>query len=324
MPANTDWEMPAEVQPKPGDYSFDLDAALTAVVGLKAHIPEDAFTASVLGTEREGSAVVIRPDGLVLTIGYLITEAETVWLTSADGRAIPGHALAYDFETGFGLVQALGRLNLPVLRFGDPSKLQGGERVVLAPEGGRRHALEARIAARREFAGYWEYLIEGAIFTAPAHPAWSGAALIGEEGELLGIGSLILQGEAGGTRRDMNMIVPINLLPPILNDLLSIGRPNTPVRPWLGLYAADSEDGVVVAGLADGGPAEQAGVRAGDQIIAIGDGQISDLSSLWRSVWARGSAGVEVPMQLSRDERTVEARLRSADRASFLRRPAMH
>jgi S1-C subfamily serine protease len=324
MPANTAWELPAEVQPKPGDYSFDLDAALTSVVGLKAQIPEDAFTASVLGTEREGSAVVIRPDGLVLTVGYLITEAETVWLTSADGRAIQGHALAYDFETGFGLVQALGRLNLPALSFGDPSGLEGGERVILAAEGGRRHALEARVAGRREFAGYWEYLIEGAIFTVPAHPAWSGGALIGEDGRLLGIGSLILQGETQGTRRDMNMVVPINLLPPILDDLLSYGRPNRAARPWLGLYAADTEDGVVVAGLADGGPAEQAGVRAGDQIVAIGDGRISDLGSFWRMVWARGSAGVEVPLRLSRDERTVEARLQSADRASFLRRPNLH
>ena len=324
MPSKTYWEMPAEVQPKPGDYSFDLEAALTSVVGLKAHVPEDAFTASVLGTEREGSAVVIRPDGLVLTIGYLITEAETIWLTTADGTAIPGHALAYDFETGFGLVQALGRVNLPALSFGDPSTLQGGERVVLAAEGGRRHALEARIAGRREFAGYWEYLIDEAIFTVPAHPAWSGAALIGEDGRLLGIGSLVLQGESQVGRRDMNMIVPINLLPPILNDLLTYGRPNRPVRPWLGLYAADTEEGVVVAGLADGGPAEKAGVRAGDQIVAIGEGRVSDLSSLWRSIWARGDAGVEVPMRLTRDEKIVDARLRSVDRASLLRRPNMH
>ena len=178
MPRNLDWEIPGEIQPKPGDWSFDLDRALGAVLGLRATIPEDAFTAGSLGTERAGSAVLIRGDGLVLTIGYLVTEAETIWLTSANGGAVPGHVLAYDQETGFGLVQTLGKLNVAPLELGVGMRVGAGDQAIMAAEGGRRHAISARVVARQEFAGYWEYVLDRAIFTAPAHPFWGGAALI--------------------------------------------------------------------------------------------------------------------------------------------------
>src|SRR6516225_8505364 len=240
MSKTVDWEIPAEIQPKSSDCAFDLDAALGAVLGLRATIPEDAFTAGTLGTERAGSGVLIRKDGLVLTIGYLVTEAETIWLTSAGGGAVRGHVLAYDQETGFGLVQALGKLNVPPIDLGIGVRVGAGDRAIMAAEGGRRHAIAARVVARQEFAGYWEYVLDRAIFTAPAHPFWGGAALIG---------SLHVQHSSGRElRRDVNMVVPIDLLPPILDDLQTYGRPNCPVRPWLGLYAAEVDDAIVVAG----------------------------------------------------------------------------
>jgi S1-C subfamily serine protease len=262
MPRDVDWEIPGEIQPKPGECSFDLDRALGAVLGLRATVPEDAFTAGTLGTERAGSGVLIRDDGLVLTIGYLVTEAETIWLTTAAGGAVPGHVLAYDQETGFGLVQALGRLNVEPLELGVGIRVGAGDRAIMAAEGGRRHAISARVVARQEFAGYWEYVLDHAIFTAPAHPFWGGAALIGADGRLIGIGSLHVQHSSGRElRRDVNMVVPIDLLPPILDDMLTYGRPNRPVRPWLGLYAAEVEDAIVVAGLAERGPASEAGLQ---------------------------------------------------------------
>ncbi|HYI84127.1 MAG TPA: serine protease, partial [Acetobacteraceae bacterium] len=178
MPTS-EWEIPADLQPSPADHAFDLEEALRSVVAVKAMVPPDAFTAQTLGTERPGSGVVIRPDGLIATIGYLVTEAETIWLTTHDGRAIPGHALAYDFETGFGLIQALGRLDLPALKVRAGPGPQPGDTAVLASAGGRRHALRCTVAARQEFAGYWEYMLDEAIFTAPAHPSWGGAGLIG-------------------------------------------------------------------------------------------------------------------------------------------------
>ncbi|HTT79884.1 MAG TPA: S1C family serine protease, partial [Stellaceae bacterium] len=225
MARSIDWEIPSEFQPKVEDFEFDVDQALSGVLGLQATVPEDAFTASTLGTERAGSGVLIRKDGLVLTIGYLITEAETIWLTSSLGGAVPGHVLGYDQETGFGLVQALGRLNVPHLEVGTRRRVGAGDRAILAAEGGRKHAVSAVVVARQEFAGYWEYLLDRAIFTAPAHPFWGGAALIGGDGSLIGIGSLHVQHSSGRElRRDVNMVVPIDLLPPIIDDLLTYGR----------------------------------------------------------------------------------------------------
>jgi S1-C subfamily serine protease len=321
---NTEWNIPLNLQPDPDDYPFDLDRTLRSVVAVRANVPADAFTAGTLGTERSGSGVVIGADGLVLTIGYLITEADSVWLISGDGRAIPGHALAYDQSSGFGLVQALGRLDLPALEFGDSDALKIGDRGIVAAGGGRERAIEAKVVGRQEFAGYWEYLLDEAIYTAPAHPFWSGAALIGADGKLLGTGSLILQQGDGKRRHDMNMIVPIALLRPILNDLLTMGRASQPPRPWLGVYVMESEGGLVVGGLADGGPAERAGVRAGDRITGFGEEEVSDLGTLWRRLWSAGNAGATVPLRLSREGTDMALRITTADRARFLRAPRLH
>jgi S1-C subfamily serine protease len=301
---------------------MDIDRILQSVVTVRTSIPDDAFTAPMLGTRREGSGVVIREDGLVLTIGYLVTEAEEVWLTSNDGRLIPAHALAYDQETGFGLVQALGDLKLPALDLGNAAKAKIGDPVVLAD--GMNRSVQASIVAKQEFAGYWEYLLDDAIFIAPAHPSWGGAALVGADGKLLGIGSLRLQMSRGDENADINMVVPIDLLPPILDDLMKFGRRRKPPRPWLGLYAAEVEDKLVIAGLAGGGPAEQADLRVGDLIMDIGGETVDDLASLFRRVWARGDAGVEIPLTVVRDGRTMAISIRSADRASFLRTPRLH
>ena len=322
--AKADWEIPANLQPDPSDYAYDLTRALNAVVGIRSYVPADAFTAGTLGTERAGSGVVIRESGLIATIGYLVTEAETIWITTTDGRAVPGHALAYDQETGFGLVQALGRLGLPALEMGDPDRLKTGDAAVFAAYGGRKHAVETRIVARQEFAGYWEYVLDEALFIAPAHPFWGGCGLI-VDGKLMGIGSLILQqGDRKGRRLDMNMVVPINLLPPILDDLMSYGRVNRPARPWLGMYATETDDSLVVGGLADDGPAEKAGVRAGDRLVAVNGEEVTELAGLWRRVWASGSAGAEVRLELAREGGRQEVAVRSGDRARFLKAPRLH
>ena len=325
MSRTVDWEIPGEIQPKPGDCGFDLDRALSAILGLRATIPEDAFTAGTLGTERAGSGVLIRKDGLVLTIGYLVTEAETIWLTSSSGGAVPGHVLAYDQETGFGLVQALGRLNTPPIDLGLGLRVGAGDRAIMAAEGGRRHAIAARVVARQEFAGYWEYLLDHAIFTAPAHPFWGGAGLISADGRLIGIGSLHVQNANGRElRRDVNMVVPIDLLPPILDDMLTYGRPNRPARPWLGLYAQEVEDAIIVAGLAERGPANKAGLRPGDRILAVREDPVASLAGLWRKVWAGGPAGSEVVLQVGRDNETLTVRVLSVDRTRFLKAPKLH
>ena len=227
--------MPPSAQPRAEDYGYDLERALSSVVGLHSIIPPDAFTADTLGVERAGNGVLI-DDGLVLTIGYLITEAATVWLHLGDGRVVEGHALGLDQQTGFGLVQALGKVDLPALPIGSSRLAELGERVVIGGAGGRTRSLAGRIAAKQEFAGYWEYVLDEAIFTIPAHPNWGGAGLISSQGELIGIGSLQLERAREGKRDNehLNMVVPIDLLKPVLDDLRKFGRVNRPARPWLG------------------------------------------------------------------------------------------
>jgi len=323
MASLIEWKVPQAVQPRGEDYSYDLERALSSVVGLHSIVPPDAFTADTLGVERAGNGVLI-DDGLVLTIGYLITEAETVWLHLGDGRVVQGHALGFDQETGFGLVQALGKIDLPVLETGSSSGADIGERIVMGGAGGRTRSLAGRIAAKQEFAGYWEYVLEEAIFTYPAHPNWGGTALISAEGKLIGIGSLQLERARNGKNEHLNMVVPIDLLPPVLEDLRKFGRVNRPVRPWLGLYSTEIEDKIVVVGIAPKGPAARAEIKTGDVVVAVKGDRVSTLASFYRKVWSLGRAGVEVPLTLYREGVTFDVRVNSSDRAKFLKGPRLH
>ena len=312
-----------ELQPQPEDFEFDLERALQSVVAVSTKIPDDAMTAGVLGTDRLGNGVVIR-DNIVLTIGYLVTEAETIWLTSGNVTT-PGHVLAYDQATGFGLIQALGQLNLPALPLGDSSTCKIGDPVVMAGAGGLKGAVAAHLVAKQEFAGYWEYLLDEALFTAPAHPHWGGAALINNSGELLGIGSLQVEhADPDGDNFDLNMVVPINLLKPIVDDMLKIGRANRPPRPWLGLYTAEIDGQIVVAGIASDGPADDSDIEVGDIITGVDGTEVHDLAQFFRHIWSLGEAGIEVPLDVHRDGETFEIRITSADRRTLLKGPVVH
>jgi S1-C subfamily serine protease len=325
MASVSDWHVPGALQPKLGDYRYDLESALTAVVGVRATIPSEAFTASILGTERGGNGVIIREDGLILTIGYLITEADAVWLTMADGKPVPGHVMAYDQESGFGLIQALERREFPVLPMGDSSLIQVGERVVIGGAGGAKRSVAARVVAKQEFAGNWEYVVDEAIFTAPAHPNWGGTALIGPTGELLGVGSLQLeQARERGPSEHINMVVPIDMLKPIVDDLLQSGRRKGPVRPWLGVYATEIEDKIVLVGITEKGPAQKAGLQTGDIVINVAGTPVDDLATFFRKVWSLGAAGTEIPLTIYREGNTFEERVMSSDRNRLLWKPKMH
>jgi S1-C subfamily serine protease len=324
MAEPTHWAFPRELQPKAGEVGFDLAAAFDAVVALRVAIPEDAFTAPILGTERTGNGVVIRGDGLVLTVGYLILEAESIWLTANNGVVVAGHPLAYDFVTGFGLVQPLGHLDLPPLAIGSSAAIDVGDEVIVLGHGGRAHALKADVFAKREFAGPWEYVLDEALFTTPAHPEWSGAALLDEDGRLIGIGSLLLQEKAGEETVDGNMFVPIDLLEPILEPMVTTGRSPHPPRPWLGMSTQDPQGKLVVSKLSPGSPAQRAGVRVGDMVLGVGTQRVHGLAELFRAVWQIGAAGVEVPLMLSRGGDVLHITVKSADRSDFLKKPNLH
>ena len=323
MADSTHWAFPANLQPKADELRFDLNLALRSVVMLRAEIPDDAFTASILGTERFGNAVVIRDDGLMLTIGYLITEAESIWLTTNEGAVIPGHPLAVDFATGLGLVMPLGKLDAPALARGSAASIAPGDEVVVIGHGGRPHALQAQVFAKREFAGFWEYVLDEAIYTTPPHPEWSGAALVGMDGRLLGIGSLFVQEAVDDKAQKGNLFVPVDVIEPILGDLLTRGHPSSPARPWLGMYTGEDSGRLVVGGIATDGPADAAGVQPGDVVVEVAGTRVTGLAEFFRNVWRQGPAGSLIALGLLREGAPIRVDVRSGDRNDFLRKPRL-
>lgn len=318
------YEVEARLRPEPQDYRFDLDRALSSVVALEARVPDDAFTAGSLGTERLGNGTVIGASGLVVTMGYLVMEAEHVELTRNDGRRVAAHVLGSDPVTGFGLVQALEPLDLPALPLGDARALAAGDPVIAAGAGGRAHAAAAEVIARMPFAGYWEYLLDNAIMTEPAHPHWSGAALVGPGGELVGVGSLSLARQsARGGATPINMFVPADLLAPIIDDLAH-GRPAHPARPWLGVLTQETGRDLVIVGVSPRGPASRAELKAGDAILAVGGEPVTDLAGFYTRLWSQGPAGATIPLRIRREDDVFDVDVRSADRMALLRKPRMN
>jgi S1-C subfamily serine protease len=303
---------------------LDLETINQSVTKLRADIPEDAFTAGILGSQRVGNGVVIDSTGLVLTIGYLMTEATDVWLTTATGREIAAHPLAYDQVTGFGLVLPLQDLGAPALPLGSSAQLSAGSEVHVLSAKDFAPPQSARVLARREFAGAWEYLLEEAIFTAPAHPHWSGAALIDARGMLVGLGSLLVREVIGGEEVNANMFVPIDLLKPILQSLKSTGKVNRQPRPWLGVYAVELAGKVYVTGVVEGGPAQNADIREGDVISEVAHQEVGTLPDFYRRIWAVGPAGSGVPLTTMRGATQMHLNVRSVDRGDLLKRPQAH
>jgi S1-C subfamily serine protease len=300
--------------------STSLQELISAIVSVKTFINPDARTTENLGRAREGSGIIIDDSGLVLTIGYLMVEAHAAEVKLADGRTIPAGIVGYDHETGFGLLRVLTPVKVRPMAFGKAADVMTGDPVLIASAGGPRMVAAAHVAAVREFAGSWEYLLDRAIFTSPPHPEWSGAALINREGKLVGVGSLILSDVAGDQSGIKgNMFVPIDMLPPILADLTSSGRVPGPGRPWLGVNADLVNGKLRVQRVTQGGPAEKAGLRQGDVIFGVGGEEISTLNDFYRRVWARGAAGVVIPLDVMQENQKRRLEVQSANRLDHLR-----
>ena len=320
-------DVPPSLQPKSGDIGFDLDRALESIVTVQSTIPSDAFTAQILGTERAGSGVVIGESGLVLTIGYLVTEAENVWLIDGQrprrsrpsDRDRPGDGLRPGAGAGrsrFARARLRARRRP---RVGDPVVMAGGG-------GGRKQSVRARIVAKQEFSGYWEYHLDEAIFTAPAHPLWGGAGLIGAgrrtDGRRLAARPTAATSAANAGRQYERADRPAAAGAGRTADFRP--RCNKPPRPWLGVYSTENGGRVVIADVTEDGPGGAAGLRSGDIIASVRDASVETLSEFYREIWRCGPAGTEIPIEIVRDKRSLWVRVKSADRASFLKKPRLH
>ena len=292
---------------------------LNAVVGVSAKIQANARSAESLGTQRSGTGVLVR-EGYVLTIGYLVIEAEAIQVTAADGRTLPATLAGYDHASGFGLLKLVGPSPGKPLSLGDSNALAEREPAMVVTAAAREAPSLVYVVSRRPFSGNWEYLLDSAIFTYPPVMDWSGAPLIGAGGELLGIGSLIVpDAGAPGTQSPGNMFVPVDLLKPILDDLIAKGRRNAPARPWLGVNADEFRGRLFVGRVSPGGPAERAGLKSGDIVLAVGDDEVSSLAEFYRRIWGRGAAGAEVPLKVLQGARVRDVTVRSIDRVDYFR-----
>ncbi len=315
----------AAPKPDPAQLEFDLEARLRSVVALQSRAPEDAFSSSYLGTEREGNGVIIGDDGLVVTIGYLIAEVEEILLETEDGTVVPAQGVAYDYHTGFGLVRAAGDLGAGALTMGSAEDITEGGEAIVAARGGTGQSILVEVASKREFAGYWEYMLDEAIFTTPPHPRWSGAALLDGSGALVGLGSLFVQdAKPDQSSSPGNMFIPIDLLKTVIDDLVTYGKNPAPPRPWLGIYSMEALGRVLVTSVAGDGPAEDAGVEAGDVVVAVNGREVSGLADLYRKVWVTGQAGVTVELGLLRDSDILTIAVETVDRGQRMKLPRSH
>ncbi len=303
------------------DDAGDTGRLLDAVVRVRATAPADARSTALLGIERVGSGVIVRR-GYVATIGYLVNEAESIEVTGAGGRRVAAVIAGYDHASGIAVLRLRAPLAGTPLVLGDSAALRAHDPALVASFGGDDPVTIVQVVARRPYTSAWEYLLESAIYTYPPVLNWSGAALIGDKGELLGLGSLLVP-DAGGHGSDVpgNVFVPVDLLAPALDALIRTGRAPGPARPWLGITAGEVQGTVYVSRLAAGGPAERAGLRQGDVIVGVGRETVSSLEDFYRKLWARGAAGVAVPLTVMRDAKLREVTVRSADRTEYDRAP---
>ena len=304
----------------PAGPDLDAEKFFAAILKVQTKAVPDARSAATLGTDREGTGIVIGPEGLVLTIGYLVIEAEQVNLVDARGRRLPASVVGYDHASGLALVRSIVPLDVSPLPLGDSTRLAERDPVLIVNHGGRDDATLAYVVSRRPFTGNWEYLLDNAIYTSPPTLNWSGAALIGKDGTLLGIGSLILR-DATDAEPHLpgNMFVPVDLLKPIMSDLIRTGHRAGPARPWLGVSADEVQGRLLVSRVSPEGPADRAGVRKGDIILAVGGDAVHSQAEFYRRLWGRGSAGSEIPLRILQDNDVKDVKVRSIDRLEYFR-----
>ena len=300
--------------------STRIEELVSAVVRIKTHVNPEGRTVEGLGREREGSGILIDSDGLVLTIGYLMVEAYAAEVVDNSGRTVPASVVGYDHETGFGLLRTMEPLKLKPMPLGKSADVKERDPVLVASFGGPDMVAGAYVVAKREFAGNWEYMLDEALFTAPPHPAWSGAALINREGKLVGVGSLIVGDAAGGNDKTPgNMFVPIDRLLPVLGDLISDGRVAGPGRPWLGVNTDELRGRLFVSRVTPGGPAEKAGLKRGDVVVGVNGEPPKNLADFYRKVWAQGAAGTTVAIDVLQDSQVRRVEIKSINRLDHLK-----
>ena len=291
-----------------------------SIVSVRSIIPPEARTAASLGVEREGNGVAI-DENYILTIGYLVLESESIEIGLSDGRQLPAKLVGYDPTSGFGILKSIVPLKMSPLQLGNSDDINSEEDLLILPSPNRGVGSIVRSVSRRPFSGWWEYFVESPIYTTPPNRFWAGAPILNGDGEILGIGSLFVSESVPGISSPGNMSVPINLLKPILGDLLSNGRRKSKIQPYLGISSDDSTNKIIVTQVSKDGPAFRAGIKPEDIIVTINGSQISNLKSFYEKVWKSGEAGVTIDLSVIRSGSLMNFKVKTVDRLDYLFKP---
>jgi len=292
-----------------------------SVVKIDSIIPPEARTAQSLGTVRGGNGVVI-DDKHILTIGYIVVEAETITITLPDGKKFPGELIGYDHTTGFGILRTIIQSDLTPLKIGDSDQLTKEDFLYVLPYLTEGRPSAVKMVSRRSFAGWWEYFLDKPIYTYPANSSFAGSALINEYGEVLGIGSLYVgDAAATGISSPGNMFVPINDLKPILDDLIENGRRTKDIKPYMGLTSSDNTGEVKITRVNDNGPAAKAGFSVNDTILAVNNEKINNIEDFYKVVWSFGGPGTKLQFDIERNQKKLNIELTTMDRNDFFVKP---
>jgi S1-C subfamily serine protease len=291
-----------------------------SIVSVRSIVPPEARTAASLGIEREGNGVAI-DENHILTIGYIVIESESIEIGLSDGRRLPAKLVGYDHTSGFGIIKSVVPLKMPSLQLGNSDNINPQQDLLILPSPNRGAGSIVRSVSRRPFTGWWEYFVESPIYTTPPNGLWAGAPILNENGEVLGIGSLFVSESVPDISSPGNMSVPINLLKPILGDLISSGRRKSKIQPYLGILSNDSNDQVIVNRVSKGGPAFQAGIRPHDVIMTVNGSQVSNLKSFYEKVWKSGEAGVTIELSVLRSGSIKKFNVKTVDRLDHFFKP---
>jgi serine protease Do len=309
----------AAQKPQQAQVERDAEDVLAAVVRIKMTAIPNARSNATLGASREGTGIVIDEGGHIVTIGYIVIEADSIEITTQDDRTFPATLVGYDHASGLGLLRVVAPLGVKPMPMGQASDVAQREPVMVLPAGGREAASLAYVVAKRKFAASWEYLLDTAIFTSPPTFQWAGAALVSRDGKLIGVGSLYVRETVGGSQEPGNMFVPIDLLKPILADLIEKGRRSGPARPWLGLATEELHGHLLVTRVSPDGPADKAGIRNGDIVVSVGKDPVQSHEDLYQKVWGLGAAGVDVPLKVLQGVDVRDLKVRSIDRFQYFK-----
>ena len=300
----------------------NAEAMLSAVVHVKMKALDSARSNSNLGREREGTGIVIDAYGHIVTIGYIVVEAESIEVTTRGDRTVPARLVGYDHPTGLGLLRAENLEGVTPMELGSADALGLREPVMILPHGGRESASLAYVMSKRQFTASWEYLLDSAIFVAPPTMKWAGAALVNREGKLVGIGSLLLRAIDPQQPLPGNMFVPVDTLKPILPELIAKGRRAAPARPWLGLGTEEVQGHLLVTNVSSEGPAEKAGIKRGDIVVGVGSDPVRNHQELYRKMWSVGAAGAQIPLKVLQGVELKDVKVQSIDRSLHFREQA--